>query len=157
MIQRVAHHTNAHASGIPWPDIRLGAHCTRVGAVHHLAPADIDLSSIMHSGGGNDPKMPRYYTRERGFWPKRTPNGVPVECVFQRPCGAPKFLHSWALKFPDPLERGLAIRATHGGLVQPPAFAFEAKHVPVVIQAIKQRRDDDDISQKLPPVVHGSV
>ena len=27
-------------------------------------PSGIDLTSIMHSGGWNDPKMPRYYTRE---------------------------------------------------------------------------------------------
>jgi hypothetical protein len=47
-------------------------------------------------------------------------------------------------------------RVSEGGLVQPPAFALEAKHMPVVVKSIEQRRDDDDISQKL-PVVHGSV
>jgi site-specific recombinase XerD len=48
----------------PWPAVRLGAHSTRIGAAHDLAAAGIDLTSIMHSGGWNDPKMPRYYTRE---------------------------------------------------------------------------------------------
>ena len=33
-------------------------------AVKKLAANGIDLTSIMHSGGWNDPKMPRYYTRE---------------------------------------------------------------------------------------------
>jgi hypothetical protein len=66
MIQRVAHQINAKASGAerPWPDVQLGAHSTRIGAAHDLAAAGIDLTSIMHSGGWNDPKMPRYYTRE---------------------------------------------------------------------------------------------
>jgi hypothetical protein len=66
MIQRVAHQINAKASGAerPWPDVRLAAHSTRIGAAHDLAAAGIDLTSIMHSGGWNDPKMPRYYTRE---------------------------------------------------------------------------------------------
>jgi hypothetical protein len=29
-----------------------------------MVAAGIDLTSIMHAGGWNDPKMPRYYTRE---------------------------------------------------------------------------------------------
>ena len=29
-----------------------------------MAANGIDLTSIIHSGGWNDPKMPRYYTRE---------------------------------------------------------------------------------------------
>lgn len=48
----------------PWPALRLGAHSTRIGAAHDLAVAGIDLTSIMHSGGWNYLKMPRYYTRE---------------------------------------------------------------------------------------------
>lgn len=64
--QRIARRLNATAHhGEPsWPTIRLGAHSTRIGAAHDLAAAGIDLTSIMHSGGWNDPKMPRYYTRE---------------------------------------------------------------------------------------------
>jgi hypothetical protein len=42
----------------------VAAHSTRIGAAHDLAANGIDLTSIMHSGGWNDPKMPRYYTRE---------------------------------------------------------------------------------------------
>jgi integrase len=66
IIQAGARKINANARGAdrPWPDIRLGAHSTRIGAAHDLAAAGIDLTSIMHSGGWNDPKMPRYYTRE---------------------------------------------------------------------------------------------
>jgi hypothetical protein len=66
IIQAVARNMNANASGAerPWPNIRLGVHSTRIGAAHDLAAAGIDLTSIMHSGGWNDPKMPRYYTRE---------------------------------------------------------------------------------------------
>jgi hypothetical protein len=41
-----------------------GAHSTRIGAAHDMVAAGIDLTSIMHAGGWNDPKMPRYYTRE---------------------------------------------------------------------------------------------
>jgi integrase len=62
MIQRVAHWMTAH--GHPWPDLRLGAHSTRIGAAHDMVAAGIDLTSIMHAGGWKDPKMPRYYTRE---------------------------------------------------------------------------------------------
>jgi site-specific recombinase XerD len=64
--QRIARRLNARApDGEPlWPALRLGAHSTRIGAAHDLAAAGIDLTSIMHSGGWNDPKMPRYYTRE---------------------------------------------------------------------------------------------
>jgi integrase len=62
MIQRVAQWMTAH--GHPWPDLRLGAHSTRIGAAHDMVAAGIDLTSIMHAGGWNDPKMPRYYTRE---------------------------------------------------------------------------------------------
>jgi hypothetical protein len=46
-----------------WPKGHLAAHSTRIGA-HDLAASGIDLTSIMHFGGWNDPKMPRYYTRE---------------------------------------------------------------------------------------------
>jgi hypothetical protein len=42
----------------------LGAHSTRIGAAHDMVAAGIDLTSVMHSGGWRDPKMPRYYTRE---------------------------------------------------------------------------------------------
>jgi site-specific recombinase XerD len=64
--QRIARRLNATASHAEpaWPALRLGAHSTRIGAAHDLAAAGIDLTSIMHSGGWNDPKMPRYYTRE---------------------------------------------------------------------------------------------
>jgi hypothetical protein len=48
----------------PWPDLRLGAHSTRIGAAHDMVAAGIDLTTVMHAGGWNDPKMPRYYTRE---------------------------------------------------------------------------------------------
>lgn len=64
--QRIARRLNAKAPNgeLPWPALRLGAHSTRIGAAHDLAASGIDLTSIMHSGGWNDPKMPRYYTRE---------------------------------------------------------------------------------------------
>jgi integrase len=52
------------ALGIDWPTLKLGAHSTRIGAAHDMVAAGIDLTSIMHSGGWRDPKMPRYYTRE---------------------------------------------------------------------------------------------
>ena len=61
-IQRVAQWMTSH--GHPWPDLHLGAHSTRIGAAHDMVAAGIDLTSIMHAGGWNDPKMPRYYTRE---------------------------------------------------------------------------------------------
>lgn len=47
-----------------WPTDHIAAHSTRIGAAHDLAASGIDLTSIMHSGGWHDPKMPRYYTRE---------------------------------------------------------------------------------------------
>jgi hypothetical protein len=62
MIQRVAKWMTEH--GHPWPDLRLSAHSTRIGAAHDMVAAGIDLTSIMHAGGRNDPKMFRYYTRE---------------------------------------------------------------------------------------------
>jgi hypothetical protein len=49
---------------VAWPAKHISAHSTRIGAAHDLAANGIDLTSIMHSGGWNDPKMPRYYTRE---------------------------------------------------------------------------------------------
>lgn len=66
VFQRIGQLLNAGAlpEHRPWPEVRLGAHSTRIGAAHDLAAAGIDLTSIMHSGGWNDPKMPRYYTRE---------------------------------------------------------------------------------------------
>jgi integrase len=51
-------------SACPWPSDHISAHSTRIGAAHDLAASGIDLTSIMHSGGWTDPKMPRYYTRE---------------------------------------------------------------------------------------------
>jgi site-specific recombinase XerD len=66
IIQRVGKMLNAaqpfgeHA----WPADHISGHSTRIGAAHDLAANGIDLTSIMHSGGWNDPKMPRYYTRE---------------------------------------------------------------------------------------------
>jgi hypothetical protein len=42
----------------------VGAHSTRIGAAHNMVAAGIDLTSIVHAGRWNDPKMPRYYTRE---------------------------------------------------------------------------------------------
>jgi integrase len=62
--QRVARAMNRKNPAKPWPDLRLGAHSTRIGAAHDMVAAGIDLTSIMHAGGWNDPKMPRYYTRE---------------------------------------------------------------------------------------------
>jgi hypothetical protein len=62
--QRVARAMNTVDPATPWPDLRLGAHSTRIGAAHDMVAAGIDLTSIMHAGGWNDPKMPRYYTRE---------------------------------------------------------------------------------------------
>jgi integrase len=62
ILQRVAQHMVDQ--GIEWPELRLGAHSTRIGAAHDMVAAGIDLTSIMHAGGWNDPKMPRYYTRE---------------------------------------------------------------------------------------------
>ncbi len=66
IFQRIGQLLNAYTpSGVrPWPGVRLGAHSTRIGAAHDLAAAGIDLTSIMHSGGWSDPKMPRHYTRE---------------------------------------------------------------------------------------------
>jgi site-specific recombinase XerD len=66
IIQRVGRTLNAqHGSGEhAWPADLISAHSTRIGAAHDLAASGIDLTSIMHSGGWNDPKMPRYYTRE---------------------------------------------------------------------------------------------
>jgi hypothetical protein len=62
VIQRVTKWMTAH--GHAWPHLRLGAHSTRIGAAHDMVAAGIVLTSIMHAGGWNDPKMPRYYTRE---------------------------------------------------------------------------------------------
>jgi len=66
IIQRIGRLLNAAAppEEPPWPRERLGGHSIRIGAAHDLAAAGIDLTSIMHSGGWNDAKMPRYYTRE---------------------------------------------------------------------------------------------
>ena len=62
MLQRIAKHRKAQ--GIEWPTLRLRAHSTRIGAAHDMVAAGFDLTSIMHAGGWNDPKMPRYHTRE---------------------------------------------------------------------------------------------
>ena len=66
IIQRIGRLLNAqHAGPEPiWPIDHLAAHSTRIGAAHDMAATGIDLTSIMHSGGWTDPKMPRYYTRE---------------------------------------------------------------------------------------------
>jgi len=66
IIQRIGRLLNAkHAGPEPiWPVDHLAAHSTRIGAAHDMAATGIDLTSIMHSGGWTDPKMPRYYTRE---------------------------------------------------------------------------------------------
>lgn len=66
VLQRIGRLLNADtpSGDRPWPGVRLGAHSTLSGAAHDLAAAGIDLTSIMHSGGWNDPKMPRHYTRE---------------------------------------------------------------------------------------------
>jgi site-specific recombinase XerD len=66
IIQRVGHILNAQSTEgeCAWPAEHISAHSTRIGAAHDLAASGIDLTSIMHSGGWNDPKMPRYYTRE---------------------------------------------------------------------------------------------
>ena len=66
IIQRVGQVLNAQYTGGEhvWPADHISAHSTRIGAAHDLAASGIDLTSIMHSGGWNDPKMPRYYTRE---------------------------------------------------------------------------------------------
>jgi len=66
IIQRVGKVLNAkhESSERVWPGNHISAHSTRIGAAHDLAASGIDLTSIMHSGGWNDPKMPRYYTRE---------------------------------------------------------------------------------------------
>ena len=66
IIQRVGDLLNAERDPTApvWPREHVAAHSTRIGAAHDLAANGIDLTSIMHSGGWNDPKMPRYYTRE---------------------------------------------------------------------------------------------
>jgi integrase/recombinase XerD len=66
IVQRISSILNSAASGEEraWPADHISAHSTRIGAAHDLAASGIDLTSIMHSGGWNDPKMPRYYTRE---------------------------------------------------------------------------------------------
>jgi site-specific recombinase XerD len=65
IVQRVGQILNASAEygALAWPAAHISAHSTRIGAAHDLAAAGIDLTSIMHSGGWTDPKMPRYYTR----------------------------------------------------------------------------------------------
>jgi integrase len=66
IIQRIGRLLNAKLAGSEpvWPVEHLAAHSTRIGAAHDMAATGIDLTSIMHSGGWTDPKMPRYYTRE---------------------------------------------------------------------------------------------
>jgi integrase len=66
IVQRVGQTLNAKGAygARAWPTAHISAHSTRIGAAHDLAANGIDLTSIMHSGGWNDPKMPRYYTRE---------------------------------------------------------------------------------------------
>jgi site-specific recombinase XerD len=66
IVQRVGRLLNAEGNSVErvWPVDHIAAHSTRIGAAHDLAASGIDLTSIMHSGGWNDPKMPRYYTRE---------------------------------------------------------------------------------------------
>jgi integrase/recombinase XerD len=66
IIQRIGKVLNARCAPgeLAWPADHISAHSTRIGAAHDLAANGIDLTSIMHSGGWNDPKMPRYYTRE---------------------------------------------------------------------------------------------
>jgi integrase len=66
IIQRIGRLLNSkHTDSEPvWPVEHLAAHSTRIGAAHDMAATGIDLTSIMHSGGWTDPKMPRYYTRE---------------------------------------------------------------------------------------------
>jgi integrase len=66
IVQRIGRLLNAQHPGAEpaWPLDHLAAHSTRIGAAHDMAANGIDLTSIMHSGGWNDPKMPRYYTRE---------------------------------------------------------------------------------------------
>jgi integrase/recombinase XerD len=66
IIQRTGRVLNCRCSQgeFAWPDAHISAHSTRIGAAHDLAANGIDLTSIMHSGGWSDPKMPRYYTRE---------------------------------------------------------------------------------------------
>lgn len=66
IIQRVGKtlHAERDSNERAWPNEHISAHSTRIGAAHDLAASGIDLTSIMHSGGWNDPKMPRYYTRE---------------------------------------------------------------------------------------------
>jgi hypothetical protein len=66
IIQRVRRTLNAERDwrACAWPKDHVSAHSTRIGAAHDLAASGIDLTSIMHSGGWTDPKMPRYYPRE---------------------------------------------------------------------------------------------
>jgi integrase len=66
IFQRIGKLLNADPSrsNPVWPTEHLAAHSTRIGAAHDMAASGIDLTSIMHSGGWTDPKMPRYYTRE---------------------------------------------------------------------------------------------
>ena len=66
IIQRIGQVLNTQYTGgeHAWPADHISAHSTRIGAAHDLAASGIDLTSIMHSGGWNGPKMPRYYTRE---------------------------------------------------------------------------------------------
>jgi hypothetical protein len=58
-----------------------------IGGANDLAASSIDLKSIMHSGGGTDPKMPRYYTREgagiRHGPPDESQEGKRQICVSQ--------------------------------------------------------------------------
>jgi len=52
------------SGGCAWRSDHISAHSTQIGAAHDLAASGIDLRSVVHSGGWNDPKMPRHYTRE---------------------------------------------------------------------------------------------
>jgi hypothetical protein len=66
IIQQVARVLNVEPAEaeLVWPKDHSAVHSIRIGAAHYLAATGIDLTSIMHSGGWNDPKMPRCYTRD---------------------------------------------------------------------------------------------
>jgi integrase/recombinase XerD len=72
IIQRVGKLLNLRCAPgeLAWPAGHISAHSTRIGAAHDLAANGIDLTSIMHSGGWNDPKMP---ATTHANWQPRNP------------------------------------------------------------------------------------
>src|SRR6185437_6960190 len=91
----------------------------------------------------------------------RSSGGVCSPC----PGGHFKLPHPWPGQNP-PLDSGGTRRSSGtsgalgkalGGFFQAPALAFELEQMPVVHDAVEKRRDHDDVSQELPPVIYAPV